>query len=755
MSCCAPSITPDFAEDGGGGGGGGGGVQSVIAGTNVTVTGGSANPVINAFTSGTIVNSVAGVSGAVTLSGSGITITPSGQNITFTSSPAYPTITAGAGITVGGTAAAPVITNTNPTPVYPTITAGSGISVTGTAAAPVITNTASSGYPSITGGAGITVGGTAAAPVITNTNPTLISLNAGVGISVDNSNPLVPIITNTNPTPVYPTITAGSGISVTGTAAAPVITNTASSGYPSITGGAGITVGGTAAAPVITNTNPTLISLSAGTGISIDNSNPLVPVITNNNPTPVYPAITGGAGITVGGTAAAPVITNTNPTVISLSAGAGISIDNSNPFVPIITNTNPTPFTLNSETGAVSLTNSDSKLGITSSGGVIDITVPNIVETLNGLQGKLSLTSSTLTITPDAGTSSISIEGGGGGAITRPSFTIFVSPNGSDDAGTTGSISNPFLTIQAAINLRQSSIAEIALVEILVYAGIYNENLNITMGNIIITGYSTYPNDPPQVELQGTTLSVNPTVVEGVVTIGFTNFKLGTIASSMAITTTSSSTTGTYNFSLNNCYLLGNLVHTTNPGSRTQISYLNCNIICSNGGVSLVQNNGCLLNILRSRLEQTAGSIAVINIGSGNDIDGNMNCQLSEIICSTPSTAPAPIIVYTTDVPTIVRNYLINNVIHYTSSLPDTGTPPAKCCMQLNTTSPGSIYFDIMANNLFLCDGGIVGSPNKCIVYNNSGGMAGINYFGGNLGGVLCHSIDNGITRLSNLNDVT
>jgi len=59
-----------------------------------------------------------------------------------------------------------------------------------------------------------------------------------------------------------------------------------------------------------------------------------------------------------------------------------------------------------------------------------------------------------------------------------------------------------------------------------------------------------------------------------------------------------------------------------------------------------------------------------------------------------------------------------------------------------------------MANNLFLCDGGIIGSPNKCIVYNQSGGMVGINYFGGNLGGVLCHSIDGGITRLSNLNNV-
>ena len=58
-----------------------------------------------------------------------------------------------------------------------------------------------------------------------------------------------------------------------------------------------------------------------------------------------------------------------------------------------------------------------------------------------------------------------------------------------------------------------------------------------------------------------------------------------------------------------------------------------------------------------------------------------------------------------------------------------------------------------MANNLFLCDGGII--SNKCIVYNQSGGMVGINYFGGNLGGVLCHNIDSLITRLSNLQDVS
>jgi len=722
MSCCSPSITPDFSSETGGGGGGSG-VQTITAGTNVSITGSSTNPIINALSGASIVSSIEGISGAVNLIGTNITITTSGQDINLSASGTLPTITGGAGIVVSGTQAAPVITNSNPTPVYPAITAG----------------------------VGITVGGTAAAPTITNTNPTLITLNSGAGISIDNTNPLSPTINNTNPTIVYPALSAGAGISITGTPAAPIITNTASSGYPAITGGAGITVGGTAAAPIITNTNPTLISLSAGTGISINNANPLSPIITNTASSG-YPAISAGAGISVSGTAAAPIITNTNPTLISVSPGVGISVDSSNPLAPIISNNNATPFTLNSQGPVVSLTNSDSKLAITAGLDIIDITVPNIVETLNGLQGKLSLTSSSLTITPDGGTSSINIEGLG--VIPRPNFTIYVSPNGSDDAGTTGSISNPFLTIQAAINLRQASIAEVALVEILVYAGIYNENLTITMGNIIITGYSTYPDDPPQVQLQGSTLTVNPSPVEGVVSIGFANFYFGTIVSPMAITTTSTSTVATYNFSLNNCYVRGNLVHTTNPGSRTQISYLNSNIICSNGGVSLVQNNGCLLNIIRSRLEQTAGSIAVINIADGNDINGNMNCQLSEIICSTPSTAPAPIIVYTTIIPSIVRDYLINNVIRYTSSIPDTGTPPAKCCLQVNTTSPGTIYFDVMANNLFLCDGGIVGSPNKCIVYNQSGGMVGVNYFGGNLGGVQCHSIDNGITRLSNLNNV-
>jgi hypothetical protein len=58
MSCCPPSIVPDFSD---GGGGGGGGVQTVSGGTNITVSGTPTNPIIDnngvrTITAGTNIN---------------------------------------------------------------------------------------------------------------------------------------------------------------------------------------------------------------------------------------------------------------------------------------------------------------------------------------------------------------------------------------------------------------------------------------------------------------------------------------------------------------------------------------------------------------------------------------------------------------------------------------------------------------------------------------------------------------------------
>jgi hypothetical protein len=83
MSCCPPSIVPDFAD--GGGGGGAGGVQSVTGGTNITVTGTLANPVINS-------------SGSTPRPAYTIFVSPSGDDLTADGSISLPFKTIQGGI---------------------------------------------------------------------------------------------------------------------------------------------------------------------------------------------------------------------------------------------------------------------------------------------------------------------------------------------------------------------------------------------------------------------------------------------------------------------------------------------------------------------------------------------------------------------------------------------------------------------------------------------------------------------------------
>jgi hypothetical protein len=159
MSCCPPSITPDFSEGGTGGGGGGGGVESVGAGTNITISGTPTNPIVNAVAG---VSAVEGVQGSVNLVGVNCSIVASGQDITFT----VPTIP--------------------PSGVQTIATTGAGLSQTGTATNPILENT---GVISLgTTGAGIVNTGTATAPILQNTGVIQITTptNNGSGLSINN-----------------------------------------------------------------------------------------------------------------------------------------------------------------------------------------------------------------------------------------------------------------------------------------------------------------------------------------------------------------------------------------------------------------------------------------------------------------------------------------------------------------------------------------------------------------------------------------
>ena len=638
MSCCPPSITPDFSGDSGGGSSSG--VQTITAGTNVSITGSSTNPIINALPGAVVVSSIEGLSGAVNLIGSNISITTSGQDITLsTTGSSYPNITAGAGISVSGTAAVPIITNLNPSPVYPVISAG----------------------------AGITVGGTAAAPTITNTNPT----------------------------PVYPAISAGAGISITGTAAAPVITNTASSGYPNITAGAGITVTGTAAAPVITNTNPTLITISPGAGIAVDNTNPLAPIISNNN---------------------------------------------------------ATPFTLNSQAGAVTLQNNDGFLSINAASNIVNVDIPLIVTSLNNIYNKpVSIITNTLSITDNIPAGTITIDGAG--IIPVPFYTIYVSPFGNDTTGT-GSVQQPYLTIQKAIDHREATNPENVITEILIYSAVYSEDLTITMGNTIFSGYSSVQYDTPQVKINGSTpsssfININLAIDEGIVIVGFVNITMNESNIEKTITATTSSLSGNYNLAFNNCNIRGSITATSGVFlQQSNLTITNCRIKSDNGSSSLITNNGCLLNIFQSQLEHTvANTIPVILIHSNGTFQGVLNCQYSKITSSTAFASPFPIIKYFISFQNTFVETILYNTINYTSSIPDTSIN--KCCIQYNLLQSVFLFINSMVGNTFLCEGASVNS--ECIQTIGSVGQIVIGNFGNNYGINLANKVSVNSTSIGSV----
>jgi len=96
----------------------------------------------------------------------------------ISASGAVTSVNAGTGITVGGTATAPVVSNTG----VVSLGAGSGVSIGGTSTAPVVNNT---GVLSLTAGTNITLGGTAQNPVVNASgSPGVGSVNAGTNIAV-------------------------------------------------------------------------------------------------------------------------------------------------------------------------------------------------------------------------------------------------------------------------------------------------------------------------------------------------------------------------------------------------------------------------------------------------------------------------------------------------------------------------------------------------------------------------------------------
>ena len=388
------------------GGGGGSGVDSLSAGTGISLTGNTGDiTVTNTFPDKTV---VLNASGATTVTGTypvfnissvdttytaGTDISVVGTIISNTAPDQTVTLTEGTGITTSGTYPNFTIANSLPdqtvtltgsgstviSGTYPsfnvdstntTYTAGSGLSLVGTE----FSNTAPDQTVVITGSNAATVTGT-----YPNFNVSSPSISAGTSISLDVTNPNDIVINNTAPDQVV-SLTASTGIQITGTYPSFTITNTSdpaivdsvngqigvvvldsdniSEGVTNlydktvaITGGGATTVTGTYPNFSITSTD-TNTQYTAGSGLLLVGQQ-----FSNTAPDQLV-TITGGGGTTV--TGSYPNFTVSSSTsgsgLDSVVAGTSISIDNTDPANPIITNTAPDQTVVLTGSGAATVT---------------------------------------------------------------------------------------------------------------------------------------------------------------------------------------------------------------------------------------------------------------------------------------------------------------------------------------------------------------------------------------------------------------
>jgi hypothetical protein len=310
------------------------------------------------------------------------------------------------------------------------------------------------------------------------------------------------------------------------------------------------------------------------------------------------------------------------------------------------------------------------------------------------------------------------------GSVPRPSTIIYVSPSG-DDATANGSLALPFLTIQGAINFR-NTLSNTANIEIFIFGGNYVENLTITVPNTYFTCNPAPYSNIKTVSITGTvTVNISVLTGQGSGEVGFTNLNW----LSTGITTGSTVAQG-LNVSFYNCSILGWMLHNQDSPTTYSVRYFDC-ILQHNGTEALVISVGCVLTITRCELFHTNPTVnPIINIQNGGGGSGAiLNLQYSTVRTNTTSSTPLSLIRFQ-NTSNSNNHTMLHNSLFYTSQVSDTGGN--KCCVQFNQT--GQVNFEAFAYNLLDCGGATYsesGGLPQTIQRRNSGGVA-LGLFTGN-----------------------
>lgn len=313
------------------------------------------------------------------------------------------------------------------------------------------------------------------------------------------------------------------------------------------------------------------------------------------------------------------------------------------------------------------------------------------------------------------------------GTALRPTFTIYVAPNGNDTTAD-GSIGLPFATIQAALVFRFSFPAAV-IIELFLFPGSYTGNITIDKGNTYFTANASPYRDQKSAIITGniTVLPLTPSGLANTIT-AFTNilFSLSTFNSNTAQPEPNYIT-------FTNCAMIGfSATHSILVFALTTIvQYVDC-FITNNTLADTITNNGALLKVLRTEIANgSASTSCIVNAGSAP----RMDLQYSFIQNNANSQNLDSLVKYNNSGAS-TQNTVSYNTFQYIAGSMDVGG--TKAAIRYNHT--GSIITQIMAYNTFIT----AGSTNA-LKKPGVGTVTIINY-GGNFGTEIAN-VQSGIAR--------
>jgi hypothetical protein len=326
-------------------------------------------------------------------------------------------------------------------------------------------------------------------------------------------------------------------------------------------------------------------------------------------------------------------------------------------------------------------------------------------------------------------------------------YNYYVSVNSGSDFFGDGSIGSPWNTIAKALTVA-ATIPETNQVSIILAAGVFIENVNITRANTFISGSAT-------------SLST-ATLIAGAITVDLTAstlpFIIGGLSSIQFQSITYNNSVGnSQSYLVTDCFIVplngssAVVMTDTSAGGTGDLTLQSCLIYMSD--VTAITNSNGFLTLVNTEVKNNISAIPSpqsMIITSGTGRVNMFGCIITQ---TSPDSTILPIVNLTNNATTASMTFY-NSTIQYTSTASDAGSGN-KCCIRCSNSA--TINPIVLFNCLLLCQGATTtnGTPGQILVLQRTGAGTTVVSFGQNSGGPTANHLPvngSGFTKVALVN---